>query len=108
MGTFEKYLTFWVILCILVGIVLGHFVGEQIHILSNWNISTVNVPVAILIWFMIYPMMVQIDFSSIRHVSNNWRGLGLTVVVNWLLKPFTMAFFCLPLFLYHLRSLDKR
>jgi ACR3 family arsenite transporter len=71
MGTFEKYLTFWVILCILVGIVLGHFLGEQIHILSDWNISTVNVPVAILVWFMIYPMMVQIDFSSIRHVSNN-------------------------------------
>lgn len=98
MGTFEKYLTFWVILCILGGIVLGHFTGDQIHILSDWNISTVNVPVAILVWLMIYPMMVQIDFSSIRQVSNNWRGLSLTVFVNWLLKPFTMAFFAYVFF----------
>lgn len=98
MGTFEKYLTFWVILCILGGIVLGHFTGDQIHILSDWNISTVNVPVAVLVWLMIYPMMVQIDFSSIRQVSNNWRGLSLTVFVNWLLKPFTMAFFAYVFF----------
>ena len=53
----------------------------------------VNLPVAILVWLMIYPMMVQIDFSSIAQVGKNWKGLGLTVVVNWLIKPFTMAFF---------------
>lgn len=92
-GFFEKYLTIWVLLCIVLGIALGKGVGESITVLSNWNISTVNIPVAILVWLMIYPMMVQIDFSSIKYVSKNWKGLGLTVVVNWVIKPFTMAFF---------------
>jgi ACR3 family arsenite transporter len=93
MGTFEKYLTVWVLLCIATGIGLGYVAGDSIRVLSDWNISTVNVPVAILVWLMIYPMMVQIDFSSIKYVSRNWKGLGLTVVVNWLIKPFSMAFF---------------
>jgi ACR3 family arsenite transporter len=93
MGFFEKYLSLWVLLCILAGIGLGYWAGDTIHILSDWNVSTVNVPVAILVWLMIYPMMVQIDFSSLAKVSDNWRGLGLTSVVNWFVKPFTMAFF---------------
>lgn len=92
-GFFEKYLTIWVILCIVIGIGLGHIMGDSIAILSDWNIATVNVPVAILVWLMIYPMMVQIDFSSIKNVSKNIKGLGLTVIVNWLIKPFTMALF---------------
>ena len=92
-GFFEKYLTIWVILCIAMGISLGFVSGDSITVLSDWNISTVNVPVAILVWLMIYPMMVQIDFSSIKGVSKNMKGLGLTVVVNWLIKPFTMALF---------------
>lgn len=92
-GFFEKYLTVWVILCMIAGIVLGFFSGDAVHVLSDWNIGTVNLPVAILVWFMIYPMMVQIDFSSIRDVSKNMTGLSLTVVVNWLIKPFTMAIF---------------
>lgn len=93
MGKFEKYLSLWVLLCILAGIALGRIAGENIQYLSNMEIATVNIPVAILVWLMIYPMMVQIDFSSIKNVSKNLKGLWLTVVVNWLIKPFTMAFF---------------
>ena len=93
MGFFEKYLTIWVLACIAAGIGLGFIAGDSISFLSDMNISTVNIPVAILVWLMIYPMMVQIDFSSIKDVSKNWKGLGLTVVVNWLIKPFTMAIF---------------
>ena len=92
-GFFEKYLTLWVLLCIALGITVGFLSGNSIHVLSDWNIFTVNVPVSILVWLMIYPMMVQIDFSSLKYVSRNWKGLGLTVVVNWLIKPFTMAIF---------------
>lgn len=101
MGFFERYLTLWVLLCIGAGIGLGYLAGDSITVLSDWNISTVNVPVAILVWLMIYPMMVQIDFSSIKYVSRNWKGLGLTVGVNWLIKPFTMALFGW-IFFYHL------
>ena len=90
---FERYLTLWVLLCIGAGILIGEFSGGQINYLSGWNIATVNIPVAILVWLMIYPMMVQIDFTSLGKVRRNARGLGLTVVVNWLIKPFTMAFF---------------
>ncbi len=93
MGKFEKYLTIWVLLCIAVGIVLGKIAGDTIQVLSKWEWATVNIPVAVLVWAMIYPMMVQIDFSSIKNVSKNWKGLGLTVFINWLVKPFTMAFF---------------
>ncbi len=100
-GFFEKYLTVWVLLCIAGGLGLGYISGDSIAVLSDWNIATVNVPVAILVWLMIYPMMVQIDFSSIRDVSKNAKGLGLTVVVNWLIKPFTMAIFSY-VFFYHL------
>lgn len=86
-------MTLWVLLCIAAGVILGHTAGESIQSISNWEIATVNIPVAILVWLMIYPMMVQIDFSSIKKVSKNWKGLGLTVFVNWVVKPFTMAFF---------------
>jgi ACR3 family arsenite transporter len=93
MGFFERYLTLWVLICIALGIAIGKFVGNSIEVISNWNISTVNIPVAILVWLMIYPMMVQIDFSSIKDVTKNLKGLWLTVVINWVVKPFTMAFF---------------
>ena len=93
MGFFERYLTVWVGLCIIVGIVIGQLTGDSIKVLSDLNISTVNVPVAILVWLMIYPMMVQIDFSSITKVGSNPKGLALTLIINWLIKPFTMAFF---------------
>ncbi len=100
-GFFEKYLTVWVLICIAVGIGFGFLAGDSIHFLSDMNIETVNVPVAILVWLMIYPMMVQIDFSSIKNVASNIKGLGLTVVVNWLIKPFTMALFSY-IFFYHI------
>ena len=93
MSFFERYLTVWVGLCIIVGIVLGQILGSSITVLSDMNISTVNIPVAVLVWLMIYPMMVQIDFSSITKVGSNPKGLALTLSINWLIKPFTMAFF---------------
>ena len=92
-GFFEKYLSLWVAICIAVGIGIGHFAGDSIQVLSNMEIYKVNIPVAILIWMMIYPMMLQVDFSSIRNVGKRPKGLVLTLVVNWLIKPFTMAFF---------------
>lgn len=93
MGFFERYLTVWVGMCIIVGIALGQLTGDSIKVLSDLNISTVNVPVAFLVWLMIYPMMVQIDFSSITKVGSNPKGLALTLIINWLIKPFSMAFF---------------
>ncbi|MFO7672030.1 MAG: ACR3 family arsenite efflux transporter [Bacteroidales bacterium] len=92
-GIFEKYLTLWVALCIVAGIAIGHFAGSNMEILSDLELFNVNIPVAVLIWLMIYPMMLQIDFSSLRKVGRRPRGLILTLVVNWLIKPFTMAFF---------------
>lgn len=92
-GFFEKYLTLWVALCIAVGVGIGHFAGEGMQIMSNMEIYKVNIPVAILIWLMIYPMMLQVDFSSIKNVGKRPKGLILTLIVNWLIKPFTMAFF---------------
>ncbi len=92
-GFFEKYLTLWVALCIAVGIGIGHFAGDNIQLLSNMEIYKVNIPVAILIWLMIYPMMLQVDFSSIKNVSKRPKGIVLTLIINWLIKPFTMAFF---------------
>ena len=92
-GFFEKYLTLWVLLCIVLGIILGSVAGDQIAMISSLEYAHVNIPVAVLIWMMIYPMMVQIDFASLRDVSQNLKGLGLTVIVNWLIKPFTMALF---------------
>jgi ACR3 family arsenite transporter len=92
-GFFEKYLSIWVILGIIIGIFIGNILGDDIVFLSEMNISTVNIPVAILVWLMIYPMMVQIDFNSIKNVRYNLKGLAITIVINWLVKPFTMAIF---------------
>ena len=93
MGVFERYLSVWVALGIIGGIVLGKVLGDSISVLSEMNIANVNLPVALLVWLMIFPMMVQIDFSSIKDVGKTPKGLGLTLVINWLIKPFTMAFF---------------
>ncbi len=92
-GFFEKYLTLWVALCIVAGIAIGSFAGDSISFLSSMEVYSVNIPVAVLIWAMIYPMMLQVDFSSIKNVGKRPKGLLLTLVVNWLIKPFTMAFF---------------
>ncbi|MBK7103292.1 MAG: ACR3 family arsenite efflux transporter [Flavobacteriales bacterium] len=92
-GFFEKYLTAWVLLCIGVGIALGELAGSGMQVVADLEYNHVNLPVAVLIWLMIYPMMVQIDFGSITRIGRDVKGLSLTVVVNWLIKPFTMAFF---------------
>ena len=93
LGVFERYLTIWVALCIVVGIAIGQFVPAIPDTLTQFTYAEVNIPIAILIWLMIYPMMLQIDFSSILGVRRQPKGLTLTVVVNWLIKPFTMFFF---------------
>lgn len=92
-GFFEKYLTLWVFGCIALGILVGRLAGDSMETISGLTVYGINLPVAVLVWFMIFPMMVQIDFSSIARVRENSRGLALTLVVNWLVKPFSMAFF---------------
>ena len=91
MGIFERYLSVWVGLCILLGVVLGNAVPEFFAALAAFEFARVNLVVAALIWIMIYPMMVQVDFGSIRDIRNKPKGLIITLVVNWLIKPFTMA-----------------
>ncbi|MCH8545297.1 MAG: ACR3 family arsenite efflux transporter [Cryomorphaceae bacterium] len=93
MASFEKYLTLWVALGIVVGIVIGRFFGDEIEIISRWEYAHVNIPIAILIWLMIFPMMAQIDFTSVKNVGKKPKGVVLTLVINWLIKPFSMAFF---------------
>lgn len=103
MAFFERYLSVWVALCIGVGILIGYLAGDDISFLSDMEIYKVNLPIAILIWMMIYPMMLQIDFSSIKGVGKAPKGLIMTVIINWLIKPFTMAFFAW-IFFEHLYS----
>lgn len=91
MGLFERYLTLWVGLCIGAGVLLGNLMPELFQRFAALEVAHVNIPVAIFIWVMIYPMMVQVDFSSIKDVRKKPKGLFLTLVVNWLIKPFTMA-----------------
>ncbi|MGM1056395.1 MAG: ACR3 family arsenite efflux transporter [Bacteroidota bacterium] len=90
---FEKYLSLWVALCIAGGIFIGFIAGDAMQVMSTWEIYQVNIPIAILIWMMIYPMMLQIDFTSIKQIGKRPKGIILTLVMNWLVKPFTMAFF---------------
>src|SRR5690554_4879032 len=92
-GFFEKYLSLWVALCIIAGIAIGYFAGGNVQLLSTFEIAGVNITVAVLVWLMIYPMMLQVDFSSIKDIRKKPKGLILTLVINWLIKPFTMAFF---------------
>ena len=90
-GFFEKWLSVWVALCIAAGIALGNLVPGVFAALAGWEYASVNLVVAVLIWAMVYPMMVAVDFASLRHIGDRPKGLVLTVVVNWLVKPFTMA-----------------
>lgn len=92
-GFFEKYLTLWVLFCIAAGILIGRLAGDGIGVISSMEYYNVNIPVAILVWLMIFPMMVQLDFSSVKEAGKNVKGLSLVVIINWLVKPFTMAFF---------------
>ncbi len=91
MGNFERFLSIWVALAILAGIGLGLIAPGTIEVLAGWQVASVNLVVAVLIWAMIYPMMVAVDFAAIRHVGEKPKGLVITLVVNWLVKPFTMA-----------------
>lgn len=91
MGLFERYLSVWVGLCIVAGVLLGNLVPGAFQFIARLEYAHVNLAVAVLIWIMIYPMMVQIDFSAIKDVGKKPKGLVLTLVVNWLIKPFTMA-----------------
>ena len=89
-GFFERYLTVWVLLCMVTGVLIGVYLPEIPQFLSQFEYANVSIPVAILIWLMIYPMMLKIDFHSIKKVGQSPRGLVLTWITNWLIKPFTM------------------
>jgi ACR3 family arsenite transporter len=91
MGRFERYLTIWVGLCIVVGTGLGHIFPDTFASLGRMEAAQVNLPVAALIWLMIIPMLLKVDFGAMRQVSRQWRGIGVTLFVNWAVKPFSMA-----------------
>ena len=91
MGTFERYLTLWVALCIVVGIALGQAVPSLFHALGAATVAQVNLPVAVLVWLMIVPMLLKIDLGALGQVRGHWRGIAATVGINWLVKPFSMA-----------------
>jgi ACR3 family arsenite transporter len=92
MGLFERYLTVWVFLCIVAGIALGQILPDLFQTIGRMEIAKVNLPVGLLIWVMIVPMLVKVDFSALHEVRQHIRGIGVTLFVNWLVKPFTMAF----------------
>ena len=89
-GFFQKYLTVWVILCMLVGVLVGTYFPAIPAFLNQFEYAKVSIPMAILIWLMIYPMMMKVDFQSIKNVGKNPRGLFVTWIANWVIKPFTM------------------
>ena len=91
MGKFERFLTLWVALCIVVGIGLGQVMPGVFHALGAATVAEVNLPVAVLVWLMIVPMLLKIDLAALGQVRNHWRGIVTTVGVNWLVKPFSMA-----------------
>lgn len=87
---FQRYLTLWVLLCMVAGVVIGHFLPSVPNALGKMDVAGISIPIAILIWVMIYPMMLKVDFQSVRNVGKNPKGLVVTWIVNWLIKPFTM------------------
>ena len=91
MSIFERYLTVWVALCIILGTWLGYGFPAQFHALAALEMASVNLPVAVLVWLMIIPMLTRIDFGALHQVREHWRGVGVTLFVNWAVKPFTMA-----------------
>jgi len=91
MNLFERYLTLWVALCIVVGIALGHLLPGAFATIAGAEIARVNLPVAGLVWLMIIPMLLKIDFASLGRVREHWRGVGVTLFINWAVKPFSMA-----------------
>jgi arsenite transporter len=91
LGLFERYLTLWVALCIVAGIGLGRLAPGPFQALGRMTLAQVNIPVAILIWLMIVPMLIKVDFGALHRVAEQWRGIAVTVGINWLVKPFSMA-----------------
>src|SRR5690606_24022671 len=91
MALFERYLTVWVLLCIVAGTLLGHLFPTAFSRLGAMEVAKVNLPVAVLIWLMIIPMLLKVDFGAMRQVGQHWRGIGVTLFINWAVKPFSMA-----------------
>ncbi len=91
MSIFERYLTVWVFLCIVAGVALGHAIPGLFHAIGSLEVAKVNLPVAVLIWLMIVPMLLKIDFAALTRVGEHWRGIGVTLLINWGVKPFSMA-----------------
>jgi ACR3 family arsenite transporter len=91
MSIFERYLTLWVAACIVVGVALGHLFTPVFQAIGGMEVARVNLPVAVLIWLMIIPMLVKIDFGALLEVREHWRGVGVTLFINWAVKPFSMA-----------------
>ena len=91
MNLFERYLTIWVFLCIILGVLLGQFMPGVFHALAALEIAKVNIPVGVLVWVMIIPMLLRIDFGALHQVRQHMRGIGVTLFVNWAVKPFSMA-----------------
>lgn len=90
MKFFQKYLSVWVILCMIIGVSIGHFFPMIPNILNKFEYAGISIPMAVLIWIMIYPMMIKVNFKSVKYISKNPKGLFVTWIVNWLIKPFTM------------------
>jgi ACR3 family arsenite transporter len=91
MSLFERFLTVWVALCIVAGIALGHFLPGLFRAVGGIEVAHVNLPMALLIWLMIVPMLLRIDFGSLGKIKEHWRGVGVTLLINWAVKPFSMA-----------------
>src|SRR6187431_3653194 len=91
MSTFERYLTLWVVLCIVAGILLGQAFASVFQAIGRLEIAKVNLPVGLLIWVMIIPMLLKVDFGALQQVRQHWRGIGVTLFINWAVKPFSMA-----------------
>ena len=91
MNLFERHLTLWVGLCIAVGTLLGHFLPGAFAVLASAEVAKVNLPVAVLIWLMIIPMLLKVDFRAMRQLQQHWKGIGVTLFINWAVKPFSMA-----------------
>ena len=97
-GFFEKYLSVWVTLCIITGILIGQWIPAVPETLGQWEYANVSIPIAVLIWLMIYPMMLKVDFRSVKNIAKQPKGIVITCVTNWLIKPFTM--FCIAWFFF--------
>ena len=101
MNLFERWLSLWVALCIVAGVLLGQLLPAPFQMLGRLEVAQVNLPVGLLIWVMIIPMLIKIDFGALHQVKSHWRGIGVTLFVNWAVKPFSMAFLAW-LFIRHL------